>query len=267
MGRAKKKPISQDSNGAFAPSRSELVDFPQHPFMHTPKEKLLVIMPAYNEEASIGAVIDDIRKNAPDAVIIVVNDGSIDRTEAIASGKGVDVLTHPYNLGIGAAMQTGYMYARLNGYDVAVQVDSDGQHPADQIKILIQALSDSRADIVIGSRFLGKSGYRPTFARGIGITVFSTVVSSILRTRLTDTTSGFRAAGRRTIEFLSSVYPEDYPEVESLVLLHKKGFSIMEAPVRMQGRSGGRSSISTADSVYYMVKVLLAIFIDLLKRV
>ncbi|MEK6531217.1 MAG: glycosyltransferase family 2 protein [Deltaproteobacteria bacterium] len=235
--------------------------------MNTPGEKVLVIMPAYNEEASIGAVIDDVRRNAPQAGIIVVNDGSIDETESIASSKGVKVLTHPYNMGIGAAMQTGYIYALLNGYDVAVQVDSDGQHPADQIEILVRTLLENRADIVIGSRFLGGPGYRPTFARGIGITIFSRVVSAVLRTRLTDTTSGFRASGKRTIGFLSATYPEDYPEVESLVLLHKKGFSIMEAPVRMQRRSGGHSSISTADSVYYMIKVLLAIFVDLLKKV
>ncbi|MBI5970743.1 MAG: glycosyltransferase family 2 protein [Deltaproteobacteria bacterium] len=229
-------------------------------------EKILVIIPAYNEEASIGGVIADVRKNVPEADIVVVNDGSGDSTGSIAQRLGAAVLHHPYNLGIGATMQTGYKYARLKGYGIAVQVDADGQHPADQIRLLVKPLLEKKADIVVGSRFLDEGGYRPSFARSAGMAVFSKLVSAIIGERVSDTTSGFRAAGRRCIEFFCRRYPDDYPEVEALVLLHKGGFSIIEVPVRMSERAGGRSSITPMKSLYYMVKVLLAISVDLLKK-
>ncbi|MBZ0220916.1 MAG: glycosyltransferase family 2 protein [Candidatus Methylomirabilis sp.] len=231
-----------------------------------PNKKILIIIPAFNEEASIGGVIALIRKHAPGADIVVVNDGSTDRTGAIAEGLGVTVLNHIYNLGIGATMQTGYKYALRRGYDIAVQVDGDGQHPADQIIDLVRPVAEGRADMVVGSRFLGMGEYRPSIARSAGMVFFSRLVSAIIRERMTDTTSGFRAAGRSCIEFFSSRYPDDYPEVEALVLLHKKGFRIMEVPVEMTKRAGGRSSITPMKSVYYMAKVLLAILVDLMKR-
>ncbi len=229
--------------------------------------KVLVIIPAYNEEQSIAGVISSIKEKAPDVDILVVNDGSSDRTAEVAEALGVTVLSHPFNLGIGATMQTGYKYARLKGYDVAVQVDADGQHPADQIKELVDTLIEKGADLVVGSRFLGRGDYRPSIARSTGIAFFSKVISFILKEKVTDTTSGFRAANRRCIEFFSRIYPDDYPEAEALVLLHKKGFSIIEVPVRMSERTGGRSSITPLRSVYYMIKVMLAIFVDLLKKV
>lgn len=230
------------------------------------ENKILVIIPAYNEEVSIGSVIGDVRKNVPEADIVVVNDGSRDATGSIAERLGAAVLHHPYNLGIGATMQTGYKYARLKGYGIAVQVDADGQHPADQIRLLVKPLLEKKADIVVGSRFLGGGDYRPSFARGAGMAIFSKVVSAIIGERVSDTTSGFRASGRRCIEFFCKQYPDDYPEVEALVLLHKGGFSIIETPVKMSERAGGRSSITPMKSVYYMIKVLLAISIDLLKK-
>lgn len=235
--------------------------------MNNRKIKLLVIIPAFNEEASIGSVISSVKRHVPYADIVVVNDGSGDRTAAIAEGHGVSVLSHLYNMGIGATMQTGFKYARAVGSDVAVQVDGDGQHPADQIEHLVDTLVKNRADLVVGSRFLGGGDYRPSMARSAGMFLFSKVVSAIIKVKVTDTTSGFRAAGRRCIEFFSLRYPDDYPEVEALVLLHKKGFSIMEVPVRMSDRAGGKSSITPMRSVYYMVKVFLAIFVDLLKKV
>ncbi|MBI5492423.1 MAG: glycosyltransferase family 2 protein [Deltaproteobacteria bacterium] len=231
------------------------------------KGKLLVIIPAFNEEATIGSVISSVKKEVPEANILVVNDGSRDRTASIAEDSGVTVLNHLYNMGIGATMQTGYKYARLMGYEVAVQVDGDGQHPADQIKYLIAPILNKKADLVVGSRFLGEGTYRPSLARSAGMAIFSKVVSTVIKEKVTDTTSGFRAAGRDCIAFFSSRYPDDYPEVEALVLLHKKGFSIMEVPVRMYERAGGRSSITPVKSVYYMVKVLLAIMVDLVKKV
>lgn len=235
------------------------------PEMKNPR--ILVIIPAFNEEASIKGVLTAVKRHIPQADIVVVNDGSADSTAAIAESFGVTVLYHPFNMGIGATMQTGYKYASRKGYDIAVQVDADGQHPPDQIEKLVEPVAKGRADLVVGSRFLGTGDYRPSLARSAGMAVFSKVVSMILRERVTDTTSGFRAAGRRCIEFFSDHYPDDYPEVEALVLLHKKGFSIMEVPVVMQERGGGKSSITPVRSVYYMVKVLLAISVDLLKKV
>lgn len=231
------------------------------------KTKLLVIIPAFNEEANVGGVIADVKKNVPQADIIVIDDGSFDATSLVAERAGARVLTHPFNMGIGATMQTGYKYARFKGYDVAVQVDADGQHPADQIMRLVEPVLSGKADLSVGSRFLEGGGYKASLARSAGMTVFSGVVSAIIKVRITDTTSGFRAAGRKCIEYFSNHYPDDYPEVEALVLLHRKGFSIMEVPVRMRARAGGRSSITPVKSVYYMIKVLLAISVDLLKKV
>jgi len=231
------------------------------------RPKILIIIPAFNEEANIRGVIEAVRLHQPEAHIVVVNDGSSDRTEEIAILEGVTVLSHPFNMGIGATMQTGFKYALMNGYDIAVQVDGDGQHPADQVKDLVETLVESEADLVVGSRFLDKTAYRPSLARGAGMAIFSRLVSLIIGEKVTDTTSGFRASGPRCIQFFSNNYPDDYPEVEALVLLHKKGFSIMETPVEMAPRQGGRSSITPIRSIYYMVKVLLAIFVDLVKKV
>ncbi|HBO84298.1 MAG: glycosyl transferase family 2 [Deltaproteobacteria bacterium GWC2_42_11] len=229
--------------------------------------KLLIIIPAYNEAASIGQVISSVKKELPQADMLVINDGSTDATSHIARGSGFVVIDLPYNMGIGAAMQTGYRYADLNSYDIAVQVDGDGQHPADQINRLVCAILEQKADMVIGSRFIGKGEYSPSLGRNIGMKVFSMVVSMITGQRITDTTSGFRAANKEVLRFFARNYPEDYPEVEAIVLLHKAGFNIIEIPVRMAGRAGGISSITPFRAVYYMVKVLLAVFIDMLKRV
>lgn len=229
--------------------------------------KILIIIPAFNEEETIGGVISAAREHMPGADIVVINDGSHDATGKIAEGMGVKVINHPFNLGIGATMQTGYRYAGRNAYDIAIQVDADGQHPAAQIKDIVAPVIEGRADIVVGSRFLVKSGYSPSLARGAGMAFFSRLVSFIIRERVTDTTSGFRAAGRRCIDFFRHHYPDDYPEVEALVLLHKKGFSIMEVPVKMAERRGGESSITPIRSVYYMVKVFLAILVDMLKKI
>lgn len=230
------------------------------------KPKLLIIVPAFNEEATISGVVASVKKHVPYADIVVVNDGSRDMTAKRASESGAIVLNHVFNMGIGATMQTGYKYARSRGYDVAVQVDGDGQHPADQIEKLIKPVMEKKADIAVGSRFLGEGDYRPSLARSAGMVFFSRLVSAIINEKVTDTTSGFRAAGRECIEFFSSRYPDDYPEVEALVLLHKRGFSIMEVPVRMYERGGGRSSITPLKSVYYMAKVFLAILVDLIKK-
>lgn len=229
--------------------------------------KLLVIVPAYNEEESIQGVIRDLREEVSFADVLVVNDGSHDGTGRIAAGLGVKTLDLPFNLGIGGAMQAGYLYARKHDYDVAVQFDGDGQHRAHEIKKLLQPIVNGEADLVVGSRFMQPGEYKAPVMRRIGMRIFSFILSFILKRLVTDTTSGFRAANTKTIDFFSRSYPQDYPEVETLVLVHKRGLRLAEVPVNMGERTGGRTSITAIQSVYYMVKVMLAIFIGLLKKV
>ncbi len=229
-------------------------------------KKILIIIPAYNEEGSIGKVIDDVRMNLPEVDILVVNDGSLDRTSEVARGRGVSVLNLPFNLGIGGAMQTGYKYAFLKNYDIAIQVDGDGQHDAKEISKLIDALEKNNCDLVIGSRFLGESEFISSIMRRFGILIFSKIISAVLGQRITDPTSGFRAINRNVIKIFSSNYPQDYPEPESLILLHKYNAKVIEIPIRMNQRYAGESSITKIRSIYYMVKVLLAIFVDCFKK-
>jgi hypothetical protein len=229
--------------------------------------KILIIVPAYNEEASLPGVIRDLREHIPSADVLVVNDGSRDATVLVARELGVMALDLPFNLGIGGAMQTGYLYAERNGYDIAVQFDGDGQHLASEIQKLLEPLEANRADLVVGSRFMNIGGYKAPVFRKMGIRIFSLVLSGIMGTTVTDSTSGFRAVNRRVIEFFAHTYPDDYPEVEALVLLHKMGLRMTEVPAAMQERTGGRSSITPIRSIYYMTKVLMAIFIDLMKKV
>ena len=228
--------------------------------------KLLVIVPAYNEEESLPGVIRDLQEHASSADILVVNDGSRDGTSRIAREMGVKVLNLPFNLGIGGAMQAGYLYATTHDYEVVVQFDGDGQHIASEIDKLLSALAEGKTDLVVGSRFLLPSGYRAPIFRRIGISIFSVILSRILGDRITDATSGFRAASKKVSAYFSRFYPEDYPEVEALVLAHKQGLRITEIPVNMRDRTGGRTSITAIRSAYYMVKVLLAVFIDLVKK-
>lgn len=227
---------------------------------------ILIIIPAFNEEASLPGVIRDLREHVPEADILVVNDGSSDATSRAAAEQGVTVLDLPFNLGIGGAMQTGFRYAKRNDYDAVVQFDGDGQHSAAEIMKIVGPVAAGEADLVLGSRFLNPGSYRAPFMRRLGIYIFSTVLSRILETRVTDSTSGFRAANRRVIMFCSESYPDDYPEVEALVLLHRNGMAIREVPVSMRERTGGISSITPLRSAYYMIKVLLAILIDLMKK-
>jgi glycosyltransferase involved in cell wall biosynthesis len=231
------------------------------------QNKILVIIPAYNEEDTIGMVIEKTQQSIPLADILVVNDGSSDSTSAIAKQRGAMVLDLSYNLGIGAAMQTGYKFAHRMDYDIAVQCDADGQHHPAQIKKLVNALTNEEVDMVLGSRYLRKKRFRSDVFRRLGILIFSKVLSVIIGQRLTDTTSGFRAVNKEVIKSFSTFYPSDYPEPEALVLLHREGFTIKEISVNMSSRKGGNSSITLWKSIYYMVKVLLAILIDLCKDI
>jgi glycosyltransferase involved in cell wall biosynthesis len=226
----------------------------------------IAIVPALNEEQTIGRVIQEIRAFDPGFEILVVDDGSTDRTAAVAEAKGARVLTLPFNLGIGGAVQTGYLYARDNGFELAVQIDGDGQHDAREVVRLVGPILEKRADMVVGTRFAEGGGYRGTHVRRIGIHLFAAIVSLMVRQRVTDTTSGFRAVNRRAIRLFAADYPHDYPEVEATVLLSRHGLKMVEVPVVMRIREEGSSSITTLRSVYYMVKVLLALFVGLFRR-
>jgi len=228
--------------------------------------KILVIVPAYNEEGSVEKVIEEVRTHLSKADILIVNDGSTDHTSEKARACGAVVLDLPFNLGIGGAMQAGYQYAKEKGYDIAVQVDADGQHNPKEIPKLLHALEAKKVDVAIGSRFIGDSGYRSSTMRRVGISILSYVISMIVRQKITDPTSGFRAANRRTIQLFASEYPQDYPEPEVVVLLHQCHLKMVEVPVGMSERYSGESSITKIRSIYYMVKVLLAIFVDYFKQ-
>ncbi len=229
--------------------------------------KVLVIIPAFNEAATIGEVVSSLREHAPDYDIVVIDDGSTDATAQIVGDQGkAAVVSLPYNLGIGAAMQTGYRYAARKGYDIAVQCDADGQHPADEIMKLVEHVKKRDADMIIGSRYVADSDYRPSLVRRVGKSILSRLVDAIVGGGLTDTTSGFRAANREVIQLFARQYPDDYPEPETLVTLHRHGLKAAEVHVEMKARQGGRTSISPNRAVYYMIKVALAIFINSIRR-
>jgi len=228
----------------------------------------LAIVPAHNEADAITATIGAIHQHAPDFDVLVIDDGSTDATAKRASAAGATVLRLPFNLGIGGAMQTGYIYASENDYEVAVQVDGDGQHDPRYIRALLDHLqSDPKLNMVTGSRFLDSDGdgHRSSATRRVGIRVFSQVVSRITGRRVTDPTSGFRMTDRRGIELFARDYPHDYPEVEAILLMHAHRLGSCEIPVLMRPRLTGSSAISSTQSVYYMVKVLLAVFVALFR--
>ena len=213
----------------------------------------------------MGDVIAGIREHAPDFDVLVVDDGSTDATRRIADEAGTTVLHHPFNLGIGGAVQSGFFYARDHDYDFMVQVDGDGQHDPQEIASLLDAMEeDFGVDMVCGSRFLsGDHRYPAPISRRTGIHVFAFIVSRLVGQRVSDPTSGFRLYNRRAISLFARDYPHDYPEVEAVLMLHVHRLAMREVPVRMFQRGGGSSSISSGKSLYYMVKVLLAIFVGL----
>ncbi len=224
--------------------------------------KKLIIIPAYNEELNIVATVNRAHKLSPDFDIIVVNDASTDRTREICEINNIPHLNLPINLGIGGAVQTGYRFASRHGYDIAVQIDADGQHNPEFLKIMIDKLVEYDADLIIGSRFIDNQGFQSSFMRRVGINFFSGLIKLLTGQTITDPTSGLRMAGRRAIELFSQDYPSDYPEPETDVQLISRGYKVVEIPVIMNERQGGESSITAHKSVYYMIKVTLAIFVE-----
>lgn len=228
--------------------------------------RTLAIVPAFNEADSIGSVLEEIRSAEPELEIVVINDASTDSTARVASEAGVPVVNLPFNVGIGGTVQTGYQYALERGFECAIQVDGDGQHDPSEIGQVLEPILEGRADLAVGTRFVKGGGYRGTRLRRVGIRIFAAIVSLMVRQRVSDTTSGFRAVNRKALRLFAAQYPHDYPEVESLVLLSRHGLRVVEVPVRMRVRETGNSSITALRAAYYMIKVLLALFIGLFRR-
>lgn len=229
--------------------------------------RILVILPALNEGPNIAAVVQGIRAQLPAADVLVINDGSLDNTVQQAQAAAAMVLNLPYNVGIGAAVQTGFKFAAAHNYDIVVRSDGDGQHAPASIQRLLKSLQADEADVVIGSRFLDVQGdYGTPPARRLGISILAKLLSVITSQRITDPTSGFAAFNRPAIRLFAQVYPHDYPEPEAIVILHRSRLRQVEIPVTMTPRQHGNSSITPLRSVYYMIKVTLAILIHLLRR-
>ena len=223
--------------------------------------RILLVIPAYNESENIERVVENLRTNYPQYDYLVVNDCSTDTTGDILRGKGYNHLSLPLNLGIGGAVQSGYLYGAEKDYDVVIQIDGDGQHDPAYVKDLVAPIVAGEADMVIGSRFLQKKGFQTSFLRRMGIGVIRGVIKLCCGVRIKDTTSGFRATSKELTRLFAKEYAQDYPEPEAIVLAELRGYRVKEVPVEMNERMGGRSSINALRSVYYMIKVSLALIL------
>lgn len=221
--------------------------------------KKLIIIPAYNEEENIEGFLDKLDKNYCDYDYIVINDCSKDSTKEILKKRNAEFLDLPINLGIGGGVQSGYLYALENDYDIAIQMDGDGQHLPEYLERLITPIENGQADAVIGSRFIENEGFQSSLARRIGIKFLSGIIKLLTGVKICDVTSGFRAVNRKGIEIFASEYAQDYPEPEALVFGLKNNIRTVEVPVKMQERCGGESSINGLKTMYYMIKVSLAL--------
>ncbi len=223
--------------------------------------RTLVLIPCYNEEESIADVIQRLRAVQPDMDYLVINDCSTDQSRAVLRGGGYNYLDLPINLGIGGGVQCGYRYARDNDYDVTIQMDGDGQHDPAYLEDVIAPVRDGRLDLCIGSRFITKEGFQTSFMRRLGINFLSLLIRILTGVKVLDVTSGFRACGKEMTAFFADHYAQDYPEPEAIVMALMHGFRVGEAPVVMEERQGGVSSINPLRSIYYMVKVSVALVI------
>ena len=228
--------------------------------------KKLIIIPAYNESENIEKTVTAIKKNAPDFDYVIINDCSTDQTRKICERNHYNIINLPINLGIGGAVQTGYRYGYEEGYDVAVQVDGDGQHDPQFLNTMVEYLNENNLDMVIGSRFINKEGFQSSGTRRIGIKYFTILIRVLTGTKITDPTSGLRMVNREIMKIFAYDYPKDYPEPDSVVSILRKEKKVKELPVIMKAREGGVSSISPKKSIYYMIKVTLAILIECIRK-
>ena len=228
--------------------------------------KKIIIIPAYNESENIEKTVQMIENHAPGFDYIIINDCSTDNTKEICQRRGFNMVSLPINLGIGGAVQTGFKYALEKGYDLAVQVDGDGQHDPSFLEEMARTLETKSCDVVIGSRFINKEGFQSSGIRRIGIKYFTFLIRLLTGVKITDPTSGLRMINREVIEIFAKDYPKDYPEPESIVAVLRQEKSVVEIPVIMKAREGGVSSISKGKSIYYMIKVSLAIIIERIRR-
>ena len=228
--------------------------------------KIIGIVPCCNEQDNIESLIKELSHYSDVLDIVIINDHSTDLTAYLCEKANANIINLPCNLGIGGAVQTGYIYAKRLNYDIAIQIDGDGQHDPKYIKDLIAPIQEGRADFVIGSRFINKEGFQSSLTRRMGIIYFTGLLKLLTKQKVSDPTSGFRACNREIIQEFSRNYPTDYPEPESIMALSRHGYQILEIPVRMRERGGGVSSIKAFRSLYYMIKVTLAIIIDFTRR-
>ena len=232
-----------------------------------PDRRRVAIVPARNEEDAVARVVAELREFDPGLDVVVIDDGSTDATAERAAAAGAAVVSLPYNLGIGGAVQTGFKYALEHGYEIVIRLDGDGQHDPQEIPNLLAPLERGEADVVVGSRFAeGGGDYKAPFARRAGIRWFAQLVSLLTRQTLTDTTSGFQAVNARAIRLFAADYPHDYPEVEAVVMVVRHRLRIVEVPAQMRGRETGRSSITMLRSLYYAIKVTLALLVGIFRR-
>lgn len=227
--------------------------------------RFLIIVPAFNEEAAITGVVDEIRQVLPDAPVLVIDDASIDGTKDRARAAGARVLALPYHLGLGGCVQAGYKLAYELGYDYVIRVDGDGQHNPADIPRILETLQRSGCHMVIGSRYHDPGGGHTSLLRGIGIVMFRFVLRPILGKPVRDPTSGFVGVNRQALEVFTKSFPLEYPEIETLVVLQRKRFQFQEVACGMRPRQAGRSSITPVKSLYYIVHVLLGVFVNILK--
>jgi len=230
------------------------------------KDKVLLVIPAFNEEENITTVISGVKDLFPELDILVVDDGSDDKTSDISRSLGAFVVTLPFNLGYGTALQTGFKYAAKNNYDYLIHMDADGQHDPESISLLIKEITNSDVDIVIGSRFLESSNYKHVFFKRVGIIIFRVIINLFTGEHITDPTSGFQALNRKAFEFYSYIYPADFPDTDVIITSHRCGFSIKEIPVKIYPRVSGKSMHSGLKPIYYIFKMFLSIFVTILRK-
>jgi len=235
------------------------------PFVNQNEKRLLILIPAFNEEGAVGGVVREVRGAVPETPILVVDDCSVDSTRGEAIVAGAKVLALPHHLGLGGCVQAGYRLAYELGYDYVIRVDGDGQHDPRDIPTVLNALEQGDCEMVIGSRFVDGNGTHTSWLRAAGILFFRAMLRPILGRPVRDPTSGFVGVNRTALELFSATFPLEYPEIEALVVLQRKRFRFVEVPCRFRPRRAGRSTITAVKSLYYMIHVLLGVFVNVLK--